>query len=116
MKVKVKELGALTIKALFNQGDTTSEAKIISDILMYAQLRGNNQGVVKLIGNGIPKREGNKTPKIVQETAVSTLYDGRKTHAMVVMATMTNIDGVLEVECFVPGGKPEWISLVPARA
>jgi len=28
----------------------------------------------------------------------------------------TAIDGVLEVECFVPGGKPEWISLVPARA
>ena len=29
------------------------EAQTILDVVMYAQLRGNNQGVVKLIGDGV---------------------------------------------------------------
>ena len=31
------------------------EALIIQDVLLYAQLRGNNQGIVKLVGPGLPK-------------------------------------------------------------
>ena len=56
---------------------------------MFAQLRGNNQGVVKLIGAGIPKREGKSDPIVVKETSVSALIDGNKTHAMLVMDAMT---------------------------
>ena len=58
---------------------------------MYAQLRGNNQGVVKLIGKGILKREGGNEPKIVKETPVSVLIDGNKTHAMIVMDKLANL-------------------------
>jgi len=90
MKVKLSELKELVNRALSNQGYLPDEAKIISDILMYAQLRGNNQGVVKLIGSGIPKRKGGRPPKIVKETPVSALFDGRKTHAMLVMDLMTD--------------------------
>lgn len=90
MKITVNELKSLTEKSLKKQGFSPSETKVISNILLYAQLRGNNQGVVKLIGSGIPKRSGNKPPKIVKETPVSALYDGRKTHAMLVMDMMTD--------------------------
>jgi len=90
MKVAIAELRKLVNKALSNQGYLPDEAKIISDILMYAQLRGNNQGVVKLIGSGIPKRKGGKPPKIVKETPVSALFNGRKTHAMLVMDLITD--------------------------
>lgn len=90
MKVAISELKRLVNKALSNQGYLPDEVKIISEILMYAQLRGNNQGVVKLIGSGIPKRKGDKPPKIIKETPVSALFDGRKTHAMLVMDLMTN--------------------------
>lgn len=57
---------------------------------MYAQLRGNCQGVVKLVGKGIPKRDEAETPKIVKETPISALFDGRKTHAMIVLDLATN--------------------------
>lgn len=89
MRVKLDELKNLTQKAVFKYGYTDKEAKVIQDILLYAQLRGNNQGVVKLIGNGIPKREKAASPKIVKETPVSALFDGNETNAMVVMNLVT---------------------------
>ena len=71
MKIKISDLETLTEKALTKQGYDDGETKIIKSVLLYAQLRGNNQGVVKLIGKGIPKREAVGTPKIVKETPVS---------------------------------------------
>lgn len=91
MKIKVSELKQIATSAIQNYGYNESETKTILDILMYAQLRGNNQGVVKLIGNGIPKREGVQAPKIVKETPVSALVDGNKTHAMVVMDQLVDL-------------------------
>jgi len=90
MKVKLAELKATTRKAILHYGYTDREADIIEEILLYAQLRGNNQGVVKLIGKGIPKRDEASNPKIVKETPVSALFDGNKTHAMIVMTLVAD--------------------------
>src|SRR5258706_8641865 len=57
MKIPINELKHLTRNAILQYGYTEKEAEVIQEILLYAQLRGNNQGVVKLIGKGIPKRE-----------------------------------------------------------
>ncbi len=90
MKVKISELKNLGLKALKKQGYNDKEADTILGMLMYAQLRGNNQGMVKLIGKGIPKRDNAASPKIVKETPVSALIDGNMTHAMVVMNLVTD--------------------------
>lgn len=90
MKIKVNELKQLTRKAILNYGYTDPEAEIIEGVLLYAQLRGNNQGVVKLIGKGIPKRDKANAPKIVKETPVSALFNGNKTHAMIVLNLVTD--------------------------
>ncbi len=90
MKIPINELRQLVEKALRKQGHEGKAVATIADILMYAQLRGNNQGVAKLIGKGIPKRVEAETPKIVKETPVSALWDGRKTHAMIVMDLVTD--------------------------
>lgn len=90
MKVTIKELQTYVSKALSKQGFSSKESKIISGILLYAQFRGNNQGIVKLIGTGIPQRPQARPPKIVKETAVSALFDGRRTHAMLVMDKMAD--------------------------
>lgn len=55
MIVKINDLKELALLALKKYGYTEDESQTILDILMYAQLRGNNQGLVKLIGKGIPK-------------------------------------------------------------
>ena len=56
-EVSINELKGLTDKVLekLNYQDQ-NERNIISDTLLYAQLRGNSQGVVKLITGGVPKR------------------------------------------------------------
>ncbi len=90
MKIKLEQLKQLTKKAILKYGYSPEEAGIIGEVLLYAQLRGNNQGIVKLIGKGIPKREEADNPKIVKETPVSALFDGNKTHAMIVMNKVVN--------------------------
>lgn len=90
MKIKVEELKDLTKKALLKYGHSKSETSVIQEILLYAQLRGNNQGIVKLIGKGIPKRDNAKPPKVVRETPVSALFDGNATHAMLVLQKVTD--------------------------
>lgn len=79
MKIKVLKLIELSRKALFKYGYTNKETDIILDMLMYAQLRGNNQGIVKLIGKGIPKNKEAKRPTIEKETPASALINANAT-------------------------------------
>jgi len=91
MQIKLVELELLVHKALTKYGYSENEARIIQDVLMYAQLRGNNQGIVKLIGKGIPRRSEGQEPIIEKETPVSVLLNGNATHAMVVMDKLVDI-------------------------
>lgn len=85
MKIDLKELEDLTTKALKNYGYDDYETSTIRDMLLYAQLRGNNQGVVKLIGKGIPKNKDAGPIKIEKETALSAKINGNQNQAMVVI-------------------------------
>lgn len=91
MKVKISELESTALAAIKTYGYTDAEAEVIKNILMYAQLRGNNQGVVKLIGSGIPRRENVEAPSIEKETGVSALVSGNNTHAMIVMDKLVDL-------------------------
>ena len=75
MKVKVSELKEVSKKAILKYGYTEQEADTILGMLLYAQLRGNNQGIVKLIGKGIPKSEESKKPTIEKETQTTALIN-----------------------------------------
>ncbi|MBP9817215.1 Ldh family oxidoreductase [Candidatus Shapirobacteria bacterium] len=85
MKISISELKTLVDKALVKYGYQPEEVNIISEVLMYAQLRGNNQGVVKLIGKGIPKDPTASEIKTIKETKLSSLLDGAHNQGMVVM-------------------------------
>ena len=91
MKITVKELENLTSQALKNSGYAAEEIRIITDVLLYAQLRGNNQGVVKLIGLGMPKNPNAGEIKIVKETPISARIDGSQNQAMVVMGKAVTV-------------------------
>jgi LDH2 family malate/lactate/ureidoglycolate dehydrogenase len=91
MKISVEDLRQTSLKALRYYGHSESEASIILDILMYAQLRGNNQGVVKLIGAGLPKDTQAGPITVRKETPLSTLLDGNHNQGMVVMKRATEI-------------------------
>lgn len=85
MQIELKELEDLTSKALKKSGYTDDETATIRDFLLYAQLRGNNQGVVKLIGAGMPKNPDAGPIGIEKETAVSAKVNGNSNQAMVVV-------------------------------
>jgi L-2-hydroxycarboxylate dehydrogenase (NAD+) len=85
MKIELKELEALTTQALKNYGYDDAETDTIRDMLLYAQLRGNNQGVVKLIGKGIPKDPKAGAITIEKETVLSVKINGNQNQAMVVV-------------------------------
>jgi L-2-hydroxycarboxylate dehydrogenase (NAD+) len=85
MKIPLKELEGLTSRALKKYGYDDVETAIIAEMLLYAQLRGNNQGVVKLIGKGIPKNPEAQPIRIEKETIVSVKINGHQNQAMVVV-------------------------------
>jgi L-2-hydroxycarboxylate dehydrogenase (NAD+) len=85
MKIQISRLENLVKKALKKYGYNSKEIKVIKEVLLYAQLRGNNQGIVKLIGNGIPKNPEAKEIEVAKETKLSILLNGNKNMGMVVL-------------------------------
>ena len=85
MKITIKELEDLTVRAVRSYGYGDEETRVISEVLLYAQLRGNNQGVVKLIGKGIPVDPGAGEIVVELETPISARINGNRNHAMVVV-------------------------------
>lgn len=86
MKVQVDELKRVTLQVLARSGYPPDEAETILEVLMYAQLRGNNQGVVKLIGAGMPRDKACKSISTIRETKLSALLDGGRNSGMVVVS------------------------------
>lgn len=91
MKAPLNELKTLTRKAVLNYGYDEKEADIMCEVLLYAQLRGNNQGVVKLIGSGIPKDQSAKPVEILKESKATAYLDAHQTHAMVAIHHATDV-------------------------
>ena len=76
MKLTIGELEDLTFRAVKAYGYNEAEVQAIAEVLLYAQLRGNSQGVVKLIGPGIPKSPDAGAIVIEKETPVSVRING----------------------------------------
>ncbi|MFZ3156809.1 MAG: Ldh family oxidoreductase [Smithella sp.] len=91
MKISIKELEDLTRKAIKNYGYSDEEVSVIADVMLYAQLRDNNQGVVKLIDAGIPKDPKAGEIVIEKETPISARINGNKNHAMLVVGKAVEI-------------------------
>lgn len=85
MEITTRELEDLTAKAVRNFGYNDDETRAICEVLLYAQLRGNNQGVAKLIGKGIPRDPQAGRIVIEKETPISARINGNRNHAMVVV-------------------------------
>ncbi len=90
MRVPVDKLRDVTKQAILRNGYGEGQASVILDVLMYAQLRGNNQGVVKLIGAGMPNDPEAGAVEVVRETTLSVLVNGNRNHGMVALTVATD--------------------------
>lgn len=91
MKVEIEALRNEARRAIRNQGFDESDAEVMLDIIMYAQLRGNNQNVIKLLGPGMPAHPDAGEIRIVKETKLSALIDGDWNQGMVVMSRANDL-------------------------
>jgi len=89
--VPLQELYKLTQKAILKYGYSEEEIHIILDMLMYAQMRGNDQGIVKLIGEGIPKNEKAQTPTIEKETPTTAIINANFSMEAIAMEQAVNL-------------------------
>lgn len=71
MSVSITELTETCRKAIKTYGYDDDETKVLLDVMMYAQLRGNNQGIIKVTTGGI-KRDPECKPVVTEhETKLS---------------------------------------------
>lgn len=84
MKVKVSELREKVLAGVAKLGYKDDDAKIIADVLLYAQMRGNNQGITKIATGGVPKADEVEELRIVKENKCGALLSGG--HSMVATA------------------------------
>lgn len=91
MKIATTELGELTRRAVTNYGYRDNEVNVITEVLLYAQMRDNNQGIVKLIDKGIPRDPQAGRIIIEKETLISARINGNKNHAMIVVNKAVDI-------------------------
>ena len=91
MKVPIDALRSATRRAIAAQGFDESDTEIILKIIMYAQLRGNNQNVIKLLGAGMPADPNAGEIRVVKGTKISALIDGGWKQGMVVVSRATEL-------------------------
>ncbi|MBL8131700.1 MAG: Ldh family oxidoreductase [Anaerolineae bacterium] len=82
-RIALEQLRQTALTILRGSGYSEDEAAAMLDVMLYAQMRGNNQGVVKLIGPGMPRDPNSQPPRIVHETPISARIDGGRSAGMV---------------------------------
>lgn len=88
MKIQIGELREAVQAGIKKLGYTQEDAEIIEDVLMYAQLRGNNQGIAKIATGGVPKASELEPFKLIKENKSGALFSGG--HSMVASVKAAN--------------------------
>ena len=81
MKVSLQELEEKVRAGVSQLGYSGEEAEIISDVLLYAEMRGNNQGISKIATGGVPHASEVEEYQITRENKCGVLTSGG--HSMV---------------------------------
>ncbi|MFH1649833.1 MAG: Ldh family oxidoreductase [Candidatus Woesearchaeota archaeon] len=76
MKVKYQDLKDKVSKGVKKLGYTGEDAQVIVDTLLYAELRGNNQGIPKIATGGVPKAEKVEEFRITKKNKCGVLLSG----------------------------------------
>lgn len=93
MKVKLDELKEKIASGVHKLGYTGEDAQIIIDTLLYAEMRGNNQGIAKIATGGVPYASEVEEFKLVKENKCGVLFSGG--HSMV--AAMKGAEKAIEL-------------------
>ncbi|NQV89710.1 MAG: Ldh family oxidoreductase [Parcubacteria group bacterium] len=76
MKLKINELKEKVSSGVQKLGYTGEDAQAIIDTLLYAEMRGNNQGIPKIATGGVPKASEVEEFRITRENKCGALLSG----------------------------------------
>lgn len=93
MKVKLNELKEKISNGVNKLGYVGDDAQAIIDTLLYAEMRGNNQGIAKIATGGVPHVSKIEEFKVVKENKCAVLLSGG--HSMV--TTVRAVDKAVEL-------------------
>lgn len=81
MKIAVSALKEKVLAGVHKLGYQGDDAQNIADVLLYAQMRGNNQGISKIATGGVPHAKDVEPLELVKENKCGALFSGG--HSMV---------------------------------
>lgn len=91
MKLAPADLEKKVIELLTERGFATEDAQTISKPIMWAVLHGNNQGLLKFVGEPALKKDLTQRPiSILKETACTAWFDGGERNAMIVAQVLVD--------------------------
>ena len=93
IKIKIEELSSLVLDVLINIDIPLKDAEIVRDLLIFAELRKNNQGLIKLVTGALKpsSKYNNKQIEIEFETQVSAKINGNYHSGMAVVYEAVDI-------------------------
>ena len=88
--VSVSETNQLLYNGIRAIGYDDADAKVMRDAMMWAQLRDNNQGIIKLTSGGLAK-SGDGVPTIELDSPNGARINGQQAMSMVVVDKAVNL-------------------------
>jgi LDH2 family malate/lactate/ureidoglycolate dehydrogenase len=89
--VPISELRANLKKVLRSQGHSYEASDIITETILFAELRNNNQGIVKVLAGALKPSDATASISVVRETPISAQIDGGHNIGMVVVKKAMDI-------------------------
>ena len=76
MKLRVTDLEDKVAAGIAKLGYEEDDARIIKEVLLYAEMRGNNQGITKIATGGVPRAEDVPEYEVVNQNKCGALISG----------------------------------------
>jgi len=84
--VTIQEAETLLFRGIKSSGYSDAEASVMRDAMMWAQLRDNNQGIIKLTSGGLAK-SGDGVATVELDSPTGARVNGHQANSMVVIDT-----------------------------
>ncbi|XRB19274.1 cysteine-S-conjugate beta-lyase [Pseudoscourfieldia marina] len=89
--VDMQELRDTALDAIRTIGYSANDAAVLLDVMMYAQMRGNNQGIIKITTNGLARNEDATPMRVEHDTATCARINGNREVGMAVLYRATEM-------------------------
>ncbi len=93
IKLSFAELANLVTAALMSLGLNSKERKIVGDVLIWAELRGNSQGLGKIVARAVAPNPAAGEIVVTHRSPMVTQIEGNMNLGMVVMG----LEGTVQV-------------------